>query len=347
MLPTIAWKKEKVLMVDQRRLPFEEIYVECRKYEEVAESIEKMVIRGAPAIGVAAAYGIALGVRSVRPGEDIEKKFAAILERLNRTRPTARNLFWALERMRDVFERDKSLPLSQLKRRLLGEAQAIEKEDIARNKKIAQHGQRLVKDGDSILTHCNAGGLATAGYGTAIGIIRKAHEKGKKVHVFVDETRPFLQGARLTVWELERLGIAHTLITDSMAGWLMKKGKIQLVIIGADRIARNGDAANKIGSYSLAILARHHRIPFYVAAPLSTFDFSLRRGVEIPIEERPAEEVRQAGGRLITLPSVKVENPAFDIVPGQFITAIVSERGIARPPYRQSLAGWKRKNNSG
>lgn len=347
MLPTVAWKADRVVMVDQRRLPFEETYVECVDYEQVARAIEKMVVRGAPAIGVAAAYGVALGVRSLQVGEDAEKKFAAILERLSRTRPTARNLFWALERMRHVFEAAKSLPLSRLKRRLLDEARAIEKEDIARNKEIAQHGQRLIEDGASILTHCNAGGLATAGYGTAIGIIRKAHERGKRVHVFVDETRPFLQGSRLTVWELERLGIPHTLITDSMAGWLMKKGEIQLILIGADRIARNGDAANKVGSYSLAVLARHHRIPFYVAAPLSTFDFSLRSGAEIPIEERPAEEVRRAGGRLITSPRVRARNPAFDVVPGRLITAIISERGIARPPYLKSLTGWERGENSG
>lgn len=340
MLPTIAWKKDKLIMVDQRRLPFKEVYVECRDHEEVARAIEKMVIRGAPAIGVAAALAVALGVLRLRPGEQVRGKFEAILKRLNRTRPTARNLFWALERMRNVFETAKGLPLPRLKKRLIDEALAMEKEDILTNKKIAQHGVDLIEDRDSILTHCNAGGLATSGYGTALGIIRRAHEAGKKIHVFVDETRPFLQGARLTVWELERLGIPFTLITDSMAGWLMKVGEVKGVLIGADRIARNGDAANKIGSYSLAVLARHHRIPFYVAAPLSTFDFSLSSGAKIPIEERPAEEVRRAAGRPITLPHVRVRNPAFDVVPGRLITAIVSEKGIARPPYRRSLAAW-------
>ncbi len=341
MLPTIAWQTDKVVMVDQRRLPFRETYVECRTHEEVAKAIEKMVIRGAPAIGIAGAFGVALGVLRLQPGENIERKFKTILERLQRTRPTARNLFWALERMEKVFEAAKSLPLASLQKRLVREALAIEKEDAARNRQIARHGERLIENGDSILTHCNAGGLATAAYGTAVGIFRKAYEKGKKIHVFVDETRPFLQGARLTVWELKKLGIPFTLITDSMAGWLMKKGEVKRVFIGADRIARNGDAANKIGSYSLAVLAYHHGIPFYVAAPLSTFDFSLSSGEMIPIEERPAEEVRTVRDCLITLPSVPVRNPAFDVVPGRLITAIISEKGIARPPYRKSLAAWQ------
>ncbi|MBM3285620.1 MAG: S-methyl-5-thioribose-1-phosphate isomerase [Candidatus Aminicenantes bacterium] len=343
MLPTIAWKDDRVIMIDQRRLPFEEVYVECRRHEEVAEAIEKMIIRGAPAIGVAAAFGVALGALNIKPGDGLEGKFEEICERLSRTRPTARNLFWALERMKRAFAAAKNRPLAALQERLIGEALAIEKEDIETNKKIGQHGKRLIKCGASVLTHCNAGGLATAGYGTAIGVIRAAHEEGKKIHVFVDETRPFLQGARLTAWELEKLGIPLTLITDSMAGWLMKKGEVDAVLVGADRIARNGDAANKIGSYSLAVLARHHGIPFYVAAPLNTFDFSIAKGEDIPIEERPAGEVREAGGRPITLPHVRVRNPAFDVVPGRFITAIVSEQGIARPPYRRSLAFWRKR----
>ncbi len=345
MLPTIAWKEDRVVMIDQRRLPLEEIYVECRRHEEVAEAIEKMVIRGAPAIGVAAAFGLVLGVSSVKPGEDVERRFEEAADRLARTRPTARNLFWALERMRKVVDEAKTLPLVALKKKLVNEALAVEKEDIETNRLIGRNGRELIKDGDSVLTHCNAGGLATAGYGTAIGVIRAAHEDGKKIHVFVDETRPFLQGARLTAWELDRLGIPLTLITDSTAGWLMKKGEINLAITGADRIARNGDAANKIGTYSMAILARQHRLPFYVAAPLSTFDFSLQSGDEIPIEERPAEEVRQAGGCPITLPHIRVRNPAFDVVPGRLITAIVSEQGIARPPYRRSLAAWDERGN--
>jgi methylthioribose-1-phosphate isomerase len=247
--------------------------------------------------------------------------------------------------MRKIFAERKVLPLDALKEGLLNEALAIEKEDIETNREIGRNGKGLIKHGDSILTHCNAGGLATAGYGTAVGVIRAAHEEGKKIQVFVDETRPFLQGARLTAWELDRLGIPLTLITDSMAGWLMKKGEINLAITGADRIARNGDAANKIGTYSIAILARQHRLPFYIAAPLSSFDFSLRSGEEIPIEERPAEEVRQAGGCPITLPHIKVRNPAFDVVPGRLITSIISERGIARPPYRRSLAAWDDRGN--
>ena len=339
-MPTIAWKDDRVVMIDQRRLPFEEVYVECRRLEEVAEAIEKMVIRGAPAIGVVAAFGLVLGVSSLKRGEDAGRRFEETAERLARTRPTARNLFWALERMRRSFEESWDVPLDTLKERLINEALAIEKEDVETNRRIGQNGKGLIKDGDSILTHCNAGGLATAGYGTAVGVIRAAHEEGKKIHVFVDETRPFLQGARLTAWELDRLGIPMTLITDSMAGWLMKKEEINLAITGADRIARNGDAANKIGTYSIAILARHHRLPFYAAAPLSTFDFRLQGGEEIPIEERPAEEVRQAGGCPITLPHIKVRNPAFDVVPGRLITAIISERGIARPPYQRSLAAW-------
>ncbi len=345
MLPTIAWKDDRVVMIDQRRLPLEEVYVECQRSEEVAAAIEKMVIRGAPAIGVAAAFGLVLSILNLKSTEDANRRFEEAAERLSRTRPTARNLFWALERMRKVFAEAKSGRLSALKKRLISEALAIEREDIETNRRIGRNGKNLIKDGDSILTHCNAGGLATSGYGTAIGVIRAAHEEGKKIHVFVDETRPFFQGSRLTAWELDRLGIPLTLITDSMAGWLMKKGEVNLTITGADRIASNGDAANKIGTYSIAILARQHRLPFYVAAPLSTFDFSLRKGEEIPIEERPAEEVRQAGGCPVTLPHIKVRNPAFDVVPGRLITAIISERGIARPPYRRSLAAWSDRGN--
>jgi methylthioribose-1-phosphate isomerase len=342
MYPTIEWKDGKVVMIDQRKLPLEEVYVEARDENELAEAIETMVIRGAPAIGVAAAYGVALGVLRVDPREDLAGRFGQILGRLARTRPTARNLFWALERMKGVFEENRLLPCGALALRLIREAQAIEQEDLETNRRIGAFGRELVKDGDSILTHCNAGGLATAGYGTAVGVIRAAFEEGKKIHVFVDETRPFLQGARLTVWELDRLGIPMTLITDNMAGWMMKNGEIDLVVTGADRIARNGDAANKIGTYSAAVLAKHHSLPFYVAAPLSTFDFSLRRGGEIPIEERPAREVREAGGCAVTLPHIPVRNPAFDVTPAKLITAIISERGIARPPYSKSLAGWRR-----
>ncbi len=341
MRPTIEWRDGRVVMIDQRKLPLEEIYVECRNEEEVARTIETMVIRGAPAIGIAAAYGVALGIMVVSPEENLERAFERVLQRLSRTRPTARNLFWALERMRHVYEENRLLPCGALGLRLLREAQAIEGEDLETNRKIGSFGKDLIKDGDSILTHCNAGGLATAGFGTAIGVVRAAFEQGKKVHVFVDETRPFLQGARLTAWELDRLGIPMTLITDNMAGWLMKNGDIHSVVTGADRIARNGDAANKIGTYSLAVLAKHHRIPFYIAAPLNTFDFGLRTGAEIPIEERPADEVRRAGDCPITMPDIPVRNPAFDVVPAKFITAIITEKGIARPPYGKILKAWR------
>jgi len=338
--PTIEWRDDRVVMIDQRKLPLEETYVECRSAEEVASAIETMVIRGAPAIGVAAAYGVALGLLGGDPSGDAGRQLDLSLTRLSRTRPTARNLFWALERMRRVYEENKLLSRDALGLRLVREAQAVETEDLEINKRMGAFGKSLIADGDSVLTHCNAGGLATAGYGTAIGVIRAAFEEGKRLHVFVDETRPFLQGARLTAWELRQLGIPMTLITDNMAGWLMKKGEIRLVITGADRIARNGDAANKIGTYSVAVLARHHRLPFYVAAPLSTFDFRLRSGEQIPIEERPAEEVRRVGGCSVTLPDVPVRNPAFDVVPARLISAIISERGIARPPYGRSLKVW-------
>lgn len=342
MRPTIEWADGKVVMIDQRKLPLEEAYLECRSEEEVARAIETMVIRGAPAIGIAAAYGVALGVLNASPREDLGRAFERIVKRLSGTRPTARNLFWALERMRRIYEENRLLPCGALGLRLLREAQAIDAEDLEVNKTIGASGRELIRDGDSVLTHCNAGGLATAGYGTAVGVIRAAVEQGKKVHVFIDETRPFLQGARLTVWELHQLGIPTTLITDSMAGWLMKCGAVNRVVTGADRIARNGDAANKIGTYSLAVLAKHHRIPFYVAAPLSTFDFTLAKGAAIPIEERPADEVRRAGGCPVTLPDVTVRNPAFDVTPAKLISAIISEKGIARPPYGKNLKAWRR-----
>ena len=338
MLPTIEWRGDRVVMIDQRRLPGEEVYVECRDAESVARAIETMLIRGAPAIGVAAAYGVALGFLMVRDRGRAAAEFAAVSDRLRRTRPTARNLFWALERMKAVFESQSGLPLAELQSRLVREAQDIEREDAEICESIGRHGAVLIKDGDSVLTHCNAGGLATAAYGTAVGIIRAAFERGTKFRVFADETRPFLQGARLTAWELEKLGVPYAVITDNMAGWLMHKGEISLAVVGADRIARNGDAANKIGTYSVAVLAKENGLPFYVAAPLSTFDFSLEDGGGIPIEERPAVEVREIAGRLITPAGAKVRNPAFDVTPARYITAIVTEKGIARPPYETSLA---------
>jgi len=340
MLPTIEWKDGRVKMIDQRLLPEQEVYVECLDHEQVAQAVEAMVIRGAPAIGVAAAMGLALGFNreAKAAGPAAAEAFDRISQRLWRTRPTARNLFWALERMKSVFQANGNLDLGALKKRLIEEALAIEREDIEANRAIGRFGRSLIKDGQSILTHCNAGELATAGYGTALGVIRAAWEEGKKIKVYVDETRPFLQGARLTVWELARQGIPYVLITDSMAGWLMKQGEISLVLTGADRIARNGDAANKIGTYSAAVLAREHGLPFYVAAPFSTVDMALEHGGQIPIEERDGGEVRRAGGCLITLPEAPVRNPAFDVTPARYIAAIITEKGIARPPYEKSLS---------
>jgi methylthioribose-1-phosphate isomerase len=342
MLPTIKWDRDKVIMIDQRKLPDEEIYIEARDYNQVAEAIEKMIIRGAPAIGVAAAYGIALGVLKAQKKENIAEKFMQVCERFEKTRPTARNLFWAVKRMKHIFKRCRNLPFPQLKEKLIDEAAAIEKEDVEANRKIGDWGKALIGDGQSILTHCNAGELATAGYGTALGVIRAAHTEGKKIQVYAGETRPFLQGARLTCWELDRHHIPITLITDNMAGFLMQKRKVSLVITGADRIARNGDAANKIGTYTLAVLAKEHGLPFYIAAPLSTIDFGMSEGQKIPIEERSPEEVREIKGRCITLPQVNIINPAFDVTPASYISAIITEKGIARSPYEKSLKGLKK-----
>ena len=338
MLPTISWRNRSVIMIDQRKLPAQEVYLRCRTYIQVAQAIEKMVIRGAPAIGIAAAYGLALGLLTARAdtGRSLERDFERVYARLERTRPTARNLFWALERMRTTYERHRGQGLRALRRALLAEAQAIEREDAETNLRIGLHGRDLIPDGASVLTHCNAGALATAAYGTALGVVRSAAAQGKKVRVFVDETRPFLQGARLTVWELSRDGIPVVLITDNMAGWLMQRGEISLVVVGADRIARNGDTANKIGTYSVAVLAKENGVPFYVAAPMSTVDDSLEDGSGIPIEERKADEVREAGGRIITLCDVEVRNPAFDVTPAKYITGIITERGLFRPPFRFS-----------
>jgi methylthioribose-1-phosphate isomerase len=332
MLPAIEWRDDRVVMIDQRKLPGEEVYVECRNYEDVAEAIEKMVIRGAPAIGVAAAFGVALGFSQIVNPCAGEEEFARISSRLERTRPTARNLFWALERMKAVFTINKAMDLDTLKLRLIQEALTLEKDDVEINKRIGRAGAELIKDGDAILTHCNAGGLATAGYGTALGVIRAAFEQGKSIRVFAGETRPYLQGARLTAWELSKLGIPCTVITDNTPGWLMRRGEVNLAVVGADRIVRNGDTANKIGTYSLAVLAKENNVPFYVAAPLSTFDFTMETGEQIPIEERPPEEVKEILGRPITLPGVHVRNPAFDVTPPRFITAFITEKGTFTPP---------------
>lgn len=337
MLPTIKWDNGKVIMVDQRKLPGEEVYVECADYDQVADAIETMVIRGAPAIGVAAAYGMALGIMALEGEEGLEERFDRIYRRLEGTRPTARNLFWALERMKRVFFRARGLGLAELKKAVLQEALDIEKEDVETNRRIGRWGKALIKDGQTVLTHCNAGVLATAGYGTALGVIRAAFEEGKSIQVFADETRPFLQGARLTCWELEKDSIPVVLIADNMAGYLMKKGEISSAITGADRIARNGDTANKIGTYSVAVLARAHSLPFYVAAPMSTIDFSLKDGSQIPIEERDPDEVKWIGDVCLSPSRIEVRNPAFDVTPAEYITAIITEKGIARPPFQTSL----------
>lgn len=342
MRPSLEWKENKLYLIDQRHLPNKEIYVECRTYEDVAQSIEKLVIRGAPAIGVAAAYGVVLGIFSVKNSSELDEVFQIVFKRLSATRPTARNLFWALERMEKKFKEKRALALNDLKEALKEEACKIEKEDVEMNRRIGKFGKSLIREGASILTHCNAGALATAGYGTALGIIRAAAEERKKIQVFADETRPILQGARLTCWELMRDNIPVTLITDSMAGLLMKQRKISLVITGADRIARNGDVANKIGTYSVAVLAGENNIPFYVAAPTNTIDFKLKTGDEIPIEQRDPDEIRRIGGKLIAPAEVPVENPAFDVTPADYITAIISEKGIARPPYVKSLSAWEK-----
>ena len=323
-------------MIDQRLLPRQEVYVTCRDYREVAEAIRSMVIRGAPAIGVAAAMGVAIGVAKASP-ERLDADFEEICSTLAATRPTAVNLFWAIERMKKLYCEVRGEGVEEIRRRLAAEAVRIREEDIAINEAIGRYGAELVPDGKTVLTHCNAGALATAGYGTALGVIRGAIAAGKKIDVFADETRPFLQGARLTAWELMRDGIPVTVITDNMAGHFLKSGHIGCVVVGADRIAANGDVANKIGTYGVAVLARENNVPFYVAAPVSTLDLSLSSGDQIPIEQRPHEEVTHVFGVPVTPEGVRVENPAFDITPNHYVTAIITERGIARAPYTESL----------
>jgi methylthioribose-1-phosphate isomerase len=336
MVETIQWTEAGVVMIDQTRLPREEVYVTCRDYRQVAEAIRSMVIRGAPAIGVAAAMGVALGVMQA-DALRLEAEFDEICGTLGRTRPTAVNLFWAIERMRKLFLSLRGRPIAQIRAALVGEAQRIRAEDIAINEAIGRHGAPLVPDRKTVLTHCNAGALATAGYGTALGVIRAAVAAGKTIDVFADETRPFLQGARLTVWELMRDSIPATLITDNMAGHFLKSGRIGCVVVGADRIAANGDVANKIGTYSVAVLAHENGVPFYVAAPVSTLDLSLESGERIPIEQRSPAEVTHVFGVQVAPDGVAVENPAFDVTPNRYVTAIVTERGVARPPYTESL----------
>lgn len=336
MLETIQWTPQGVVMIDQTRLPLEETCVTCRTYEEVADAIRRMVIRGAPAIGVAAAMGVALGMAE---GDacDPDARFARVCDTLAATRPTAVNLFWAIERMKKLYAQLRGRPLQEIRARLADEACRMREEDIAINRAMGRHGAPLVPDGKTVLTHCNAGALATAGYGTALGVIRAAVEAGKKIDVFADETRPFLQGARLTVWELQQDGIPATLITDNMAGHFLKSGRIGCVVVGADRIASNGDVANKVGTYSVAVLAKENNVPFYVAAPVSTLDLSLASGDDIPIEQRPAAEVTHVFGHPVAPEGTAVQNPAFDVTPNRYVSAIITERGVARAPYRESL----------
>jgi methylthioribose-1-phosphate isomerase len=335
MVRTVEWRNGTVVMIDQRLLPAQQVYRVCRDYREVAGAIKDMVIRGAPAIGVAAAFGIALGMRQAR--RDVPAAFERICRTFAATRPTAVNLFWAIERMRRAFARVRTRSVQQIRAALLQEAQAIHAEDVAANRALGKHGAALIPRGARVLTHCNAGALATAGYGTALGIVRAAHEAGKQISVMATETRPFLQGARLTAWELKTDRIPATLITDNMAGHFMHSGKISCVIVGADRVAANGDVANKIGTYTLAVLAHRHHIPFYVAAPTSTIDLQCPNGQRIPIEDRDPTEVTHIGDRQIAPSGMPVANPAFDVTPHLLVTAIVTERGVARPPYKMSL----------
>ncbi len=337
MIQTIEWTDDGVVMIDQRLLPTEEVYNTYRTVDEVADAIRTMVIRGAPAIGVAAAMGVALGVRNLVSNDALDERFEQICRTLAKTRPTARNLFWAIERMSGVFHRFREKPFGQLQDALVAEAQRVHEEDIEINRRMGFHGQQLLESGSTVLTHCNAGALATAGFGTALGVIRAAVESGKAIQVFADETRPFLQGARLTAWEMQKEQIPCTLITDNMSGHFMRAGRIQAVVVGADRIAANGDVANKIGTYTVAVLARQHGIPFYVAAPLSTIDLNTPTGDEIPIEQRSTSEVTEINGKRVAPDSIGVENPAFDVTPHDLVSAIVTEAGVARDPYGESL----------
>ncbi len=336
---TVEWTDKGVVMIDQRLLPEKEVYRTYKNHKDVAKAIKDMVVRGAPAIGVSAAMGVALGASKVKTKEIkvFKKEFGAISKLLASTRPTAVNLFWAIERMKGVVDGNAGATVTDLKQKLVDEAIKIHAEDIEINRSIGRHGGLLLKNNSCVLTHCNAGALATAGYGTALGVIRGAIEAGKKISVYADETRPFLQGARLTAWELHRDGIDVTLITDNMAGYMMKKGLIDSVVVGADRIAANGDVANKIGTYSVAILAREHKIPFYVAAPLSTIDRKIKHGDNIPIEERDESEVTHLTGKRIAPKGIKVKNPAFDVTPNRLVTAIITEKGAVTKPFTAGI----------
>ncbi|MHB1126024.1 MAG: S-methyl-5-thioribose-1-phosphate isomerase [Bacillota bacterium] len=338
-MEALIWDGAKLMLLDQTLLPFREEYIPCSNHNDVAEAILSMRVRGAPAIGVAAAYGMVLGASDL-DGIVSEQQIQLLEDRarcLQQTRPTAVNLFWAVSRMLEKARQLQGMSATELFRVLEAEANTIFREDVEMNRRIGAYGNTLIPEGANILTHCNAGALATAGYGTALGVIRSAHAGGKNIHVYADETRPLLQGARLTAWELMRDGIPVTLITDNMAGYLMQQGKIDLAVVGADRITANGDVANKIGTYTVAVLARAHNIPFYVAAPMSTIDLSLAGGELIPIEERHQDEVRAVFGHPVAPGEVNVFNPAFDVTPARLVTAIITDQGIIRPPYLDQL----------
>jgi methylthioribose-1-phosphate isomerase len=340
MIQTLEWTDSGVRFIDQTKLPTEELYVTCKTCEQVADAIRNMIVRGAPAIGVAAAMGIAVGVKNSKSDTvgELKQEFDRCCDLIRKTRPTAVNLFWGIRRMQEKFESLRIRPLQQIKQALIEEAQRMHAEDIAANQAMGRFGAMLMPASGGVLTHCNAGALATCGYGTALGVIRAAIEQGKKIHVYADETRPFLQGSRLTAWELMKDGIATTVISDSMAGAMMQAGKIGAIVVGADRIAANGDVANKIGTYTVAVLAKEHNVPFYVAAPLSTVDLDTPDGSQIPIEQRNPAEVTHIAGKQMTPEGVGIENPAFDVTPAKYVTAIVTDRGIARAPYGESLA---------
>ena len=338
---TIEWRADSVRMIDQRLLPAREVIRTYRDYRGVAQAIRTMVIRGAPAIGVAAAMGIALGIKGTS-SERARTRFAQVAKTLKATRPTAVNLAWAVDRMGRVLVQNLALDAPGLFRRMREEAIAIYEEDLTVNRELGRRGAALIGSPATILTHCNAGALATAGYGTALGIVRAARDEGKEVRVFADETRPFLQGSRLTAWELRKDHIPVTVIADNMAGSVLRSGQVHCVIVGTDRTAANGDVANKIGTYPLAVLARRHGVPFYVAAPLSSIDLECPSGDRIPIEERSPKEISEFGGRQVTPKGVAVFNPAFNVTPAELVTAIITERGIAYPPFAESLAALKR-----
>ena len=333
---TIQWKNDRVILLDQRLLPHQEVYRVCRDYNEVAEAIRAMVIRGAPAIGVAAAMGVALGMLKASE-KSFDREFDRVVLTLGKTRPTAVNLFWALRRMRGVYSAQRSRGVESVRRALKDEAQKIYRDDIAANRQIGKFGAELLRNAKQIMTHCNAGALATAGYGTALGVLRALKESGCKFEVIVNETRPFLQGARLTAWELKKERIPATLITDSMAGYMMLKGKVDAVVVGCDRVAANGDVANKIGTYTIAVLAKRHNTPFYVAGPTSSIDLNCPSGNDIPIEQRDPKEVSHIFGKPLAPKGMRVFNPAFDVTAHELISAIITENGVINPPYQRNL----------